>query len=95
VTKKTRTAVSLEIQEEVTIRSRRILFANCSKCRFEVQMIPVNEAAMMARVTARDIYRRVSQGELHFAEDRYGLLYICSESLRSLQPGDGLSEQER
>ena len=54
-------------------------------------MIPANEAAMMAKVTARDIYQRVSTGELHFTEDAYGLLYICSESLRNLrriEPGE-------
>ena len=48
-------------------------------------MIPANEAAMMAKVTARDIYRLVGTGELHFREDRLGLLYICSESLSNLR----------
>ena len=48
-------------------------------------MIPANEAAMRAKVTARDIYRLVGTGELHFKEDRLGLLYICSESLGNLR----------
>ena len=91
MTKKTRTEVSLEIQEELAIRTHRILMADCPDCRSEVRMIPANEAAMMAKVTARDIYQRVSTGELHFTEDAYGLLYICSESLRNLrriEPGE-------
>jgi len=47
-------------------------------------MIPANEAAMIAKVTARHIYEFVSSGQLHFTEDPQGLLYICSQSLRNL-----------
>ena len=53
-------------------------------------MIPANEAAMIAKVTARNIYELVNSGHLHFTEDSHGLLYICSESLRNLgsvEPG--------
>ena len=39
---------------------------------------------MVAKVKARQIYEFVNSGELHFTEDRFGLLYICSESLRNL-----------
>lgn len=48
-------------------------------------MLPANEAAMIAKVKAREIYELVNSGQLHFTEDRYGLLYICSESLRNLR----------
>jgi hypothetical protein len=48
-------------------------------------MIPANEAAMIARVTARMIYELVNSGDLHFTEDCYGLLYVCSESLQNLR----------
>jgi hypothetical protein len=34
-------------------------------------------------VKAREIYELVNSGELHFTEDSFGLLYICSESLRN------------
>ena len=53
-------------------------------------MIPANEAAMIAKVTARHIYEFVNSGHLHFIEDPHGLLYICSESLRNLrlEPGE-------
>lgn len=39
---------------------------------------------MVAKVRAREIYEFVNSGELHFTEDKFGLLYICSESLRNL-----------
>ena len=48
-------------------------------------MIPANEAAIIAKVTARSIYELVNTGHLHFTEDNYGLLYVCSKSLRDLQ----------
>ena len=59
--------------------------ADCPVCRNEVRMIPANQAAMMAKVTARDIYEFVNCGALHFTEDRYGLLYICLKSLCCLR----------
>jgi hypothetical protein len=88
VKKRTKTEISLEIQEEVAVRAHRISMANCPVCRSEVRMIPANEAAMMAKVTARDIYEFVNSGHLHFTEDSHGLLYICSDSLRNLRRVD-------
>ena len=94
VKKRTRTEISLEFYEEVVLRAHRISIADCPDCGSEVQMIPANEAAMIARITARELYRRVSAGELHFTEDRLGLLYICLESLRHLR-GVETSEMAR
>jgi hypothetical protein len=88
VTKKTRTEISLEIQEEIAIQPHRISKAECPVCRSEVRMIPANEAAMMAKITARDIYEFVNAGQLHFTEDQFGLLNVCSESLRNLRPAE-------
>ena len=51
-------------------------------------MIPANEAAMIAKVKAREIYQFVNSGHLHFTEDNNGLLYICPESLRSLETAE-------
>jgi hypothetical protein len=83
VKKKTRTEVSFEFHEQVALRT--LLTSDCPECRSQVRMIPANEAAIIAQVTARDIYELVNSGRLHFTEDRYGLLYICSESLRNLR----------
>jgi len=47
-------------------------------------MVAANEAAMMARISEREIHKLVNSGRLHFTEDSYGLLYVCSESLREL-----------
>jgi hypothetical protein len=60
--------------------------ADCPMCRNEVLMIPANDAALIAKLKARDIYALVNSGDLHFTEDRHGLLYVCLESLRHVRP---------
>jgi hypothetical protein len=47
-------------------------------------MVAANEAAMAARLSARELYRRVEAGDLHFSEDQKGLLFVCAESLQRL-----------
>ena len=85
---KRRTEINLEFEEAVAIRTRTVLIANCRWCGRQTRMVAANEAAMMARLSARDIYRLVEAARLHFIEDQSGLLYVCSGSLQSL-----LSEQ--
>ena len=48
-------------------------------------MIPANDAALIAKLRAREIYELVNSGDLHFTEDRHGLLYVCLESLRQVR----------
>lgn len=79
--KKRKTEISLEIEEAVALRTRGVLFALCPGCRKQMRMVAANDAAMIARLSARDIYQLVERGQLHFIEDRHGLLYVCSDSL--------------
>jgi len=64
--------------------------ANCPVCMNEVLMIPANDAALIAKLKAREIYELVNSGDLHFTEDRHGLLYVCLESLRHIRPVEPL-----
>ena len=48
-------------------------------------MIAANDAALIAKLKAREIYELVNSGDLHFTEDRHGLLYVCLESLRQVR----------
>jgi len=47
-------------------------------------MIPADNAALAAKQSAREIYRLVEAGLLHYREDENGLLYICFASLQRL-----------
>ena len=79
----------MEIEEAVAIRPHKVLLAHCGKCDKNTRMISANEAAMMARLSAREVYRLVEKGLLHFTEDQGGMLYVCLESLsRLLSEGD-------
>lgn len=48
-------------------------------------MVAANEAAVIAGLSARELYRLVEGGRLHFIEDRGGMLYVCSEALKGLR----------
>ena len=89
--KKRKTEISLEFEEAVTIRTRRALIAHCRQCQRQVRMVPANEAALLARLSEREVYRLVEDRRLHFIEDQNRLLYVCLESLKnmsSIQEGD-------
>jgi hypothetical protein len=82
--KRQKTEIKLEIEESLAIRSQRILMAYCRRCRRQMRMIAANEAAMIAGLSAREIYRFVEDGQLHFIEDHNGLLFVCIASLDQL-----------
>lgn len=53
----------------------------CSECAGHVPLIKPEEAAVLAGVSPRTIYRRVEAGLVHFAESPEGWLLICISSL--------------
>ena len=46
-------------------------------------MIRQNEAARIAHVSSRTIYRWIEDVRLHFTEEPVGSLLVCAESLRA------------
>jgi len=78
---KRKTEISLEIEEAVALRTHTALLVHCPVCRKQMRMVAANDAAIMARLSAREIYQLVEAGQLHFIEDQNGLLYVCSDSL--------------
>jgi hypothetical protein len=44
-------------------------------------MVTIDQSAVLARVTSREIYREVEAGMLHFIETTEGSLLICLNSL--------------
>ena len=73
---------SIEKQRVLLIRQRHAsAIAWCAGCRERVRMVPPDEAARMAGVSPRTIYRRVEAERVHFAETAEGLLLVCMKSL--------------
>lgn len=75
---------------EITIETDRFFVLNrransvtswCGRCGQRVRMIPVDEAAAIAGVSSRTIYRWADDENLHFTETSDGRLLICSESI--------------
>jgi excisionase family DNA binding protein len=54
---------------------------NCSKCNEGSGLITPDEAAALAGVSTRVIYRRLEDGEIHFIENARGELFICVKTL--------------
>jgi hypothetical protein len=53
----------------------------CEECAGEVNMVAAEQAAALARVSARAIFRAVENHRLHFKETSDGKLFVCLNSL--------------
>ncbi len=78
---KKRTEITVEIERVMLVSSRKSPVIWCEACDALVGMLTVDEAAALAGVSSRSIYRRVESGQLHFAETPEGRLFICPNSL--------------
>jgi len=80
--RKRRIEITVETHEVVVLRPRqRFIQAWCEKCAEQVKMITVDEAAAVAGVTSRTMYRWVEAEKTHFSETPEGRLLICPNSL--------------
>lgn len=55
--------------------------AQCSKCDALAHFVTVDEAAIIKQTPAREIYRMVENGSIHFLENERGGLLVCLTSL--------------
>ncbi|HMV86756.1 MAG TPA: hypothetical protein PLD20_24175 [Blastocatellia bacterium] len=76
------TEITIETEQVVLVRTqtgvRKCLCHNCSAI---VRMATPEHASLLTRISAREIYRRAENGELHFTETPEGMLLICLASL--------------
>ena len=81
--KRTRTEITIEVDELMLVRSRRVDSVQfwCAACAAEVAMVTPEQAAVMAGVSSRTIYRWVEEARIHFTEDLRGSLLVCADSL--------------
>jgi hypothetical protein len=77
-----RRTITVEIDRVVLISQRKSNVVSwCDACASLAQMVSVDEAAALAHVSSRAIYRRVEDDRLHFTETPEGRLFICLNSL--------------
>jgi len=76
---KTRTEITFEMDRLIVVsRSRKAEW--CTQCARPVEMLSVDEAALVAHVNSLTIFRWAIAGELHSSETPEGLLVICPRS---------------
>jgi hypothetical protein len=74
--------IVIERDELIVVRRReQVVIAFCETCDEEVEMLPPEIAAVVSGAGARELYRLVEAGQIHFTEDITGLLRICARSL--------------
>jgi hypothetical protein len=73
--------ITIETRQQILIRSRRqTLVAWCEACSMNTLMIVPEQAAAICRITERQVFRQIENGELHFIETPNGKLFVCSNS---------------
>lgn len=79
-----RTEITIETDRIVVLSRRKVSavswFRECSQ---RTKMVTVEEAAAIAGVTSRTMYRWADAERLHFTETADGVLMICRASLTS------------
>jgi hypothetical protein len=90
MTKTRRMRITIQTERLLVLNSCKSLYSLCDRCGDEVRMVTIDQAAMLARLSSREIYREVEAGMLHFRETAEGSVLICFNSLN----GSNL-EQER
>jgi hypothetical protein len=80
--KKRTTKITIETERLLVVRHRGQQAPRwCPDCRAQTLMLKPEEAATIAAVTPRTIYRWVEAGQVHFTEAPDGWLLICLNSL--------------
>ena len=78
--RKKRTTV--ETHERVVVQaSSADLEAFCPQCDRVVPILAPEQAAILCDVSLRTLFRRMDDGDLHFAELPDGRVFVCANSL--------------
>jgi hypothetical protein len=61
--------------------AHKAMTAWCEQCGHDTKLMPPEDAALLTGVSAREIYRGVEIGSIHFTELAGGGLLICLTSI--------------
>ena len=76
---KARTEITVETDRWVIVKRHRRT-AWCSTCSHRVEMLNVDDAAILAQVNSRTVFQWAESGTVHSSETPEGLLLICPHS---------------
>lgn len=84
--RKEKTVITVENYRRVVRHSLRdAVKARCGHCNVITQMISPGEAAELLQTSAREIFRLIEAGEVHFSETDNGALLVCRSSCQVLR----------
>jgi len=78
--KRKRTEITIETDRTFFVSSPRIVFGWCAACDAQVEMVSLDEAAILRGVNSRTVFRWVEEKQVHSSETANGLLLICLNS---------------
>jgi hypothetical protein len=82
VAKTHKTEKSVEIHEFYVIRTSGSLPALCAECGTgDAIMVPAEQAALVAHIPVRMIYRWIETAAIHYREAAGGAMMVCLKSL--------------
>jgi hypothetical protein len=91
-----RTVTTIETHKIVIVRRHEnATLGWCQACLKEIEMVHLEEAALLAGVSLRDICRRVGDGEMHFIETANGGLVCTNSLLNKVSLGDAELNSDR
>jgi hypothetical protein len=76
---KQKTEIIFEIEESITIKSRRSFVGLCGSCGAPSVMLTAETAAALSGLSEREIFRLIETGAVHFVEAER--VFICRASL--------------
>jgi hypothetical protein len=77
-----KTEITVETDRLVVVEIlRRPASPSCPLRAGQAEMVTVDDAAAIARVNSRTVFRWVQEGHVHFIETTQGLLLVCLKSL--------------
>lgn len=91
--RKIKTEITIQTEEVLIVRaSRRASRTQCHQCSGETLMVTPEEAMALAGENAREIYRWVEAGWVHYTEMPGGSLLVCLDSILKLAVKAELSD---
>lgn len=76
---KQKTEIVFEIEESVTVRSRRSYAGLCRECNALTEMVTVETAAALSGIGERELFRLIEAAAIHFVEAER--VFVCRHSL--------------
>jgi len=87
--KKKTTIVTFESRERLTVRlDTPSILGWCEQGCGEVLMVTANEAARIAGIDTRAVFRGIETGSIHFIEAARGAVFVCTKSLEGIAAPD-------